>query len=115
MAQGMGMDVLVLKAGAFGGLLTGSPEDLGGDGITRRMPSIAGKQPVGGLAPQSTPVDAQCIEQFGTYHLHRGPCFLCRPAYSITDPLAVDVADLPDAPLLRDVRPWHKGSSAGSH
>ncbi len=24
-AQGMGMDVLVLKAGAFGGLLTGGP------------------------------------------------------------------------------------------
>ena len=58
-AQGMGMDALVLKTGAFGGLLTGSPENLGGDRMTRRMPSVAGKQPVGGLAPQSAPVDAQ--------------------------------------------------------
>ena len=30
-AQSVGMDALVLKAGAFGGLLTGGPEDLGGD------------------------------------------------------------------------------------
>ena len=29
-AQSVGMDVLVLKAGAFGGLLTGGPENLGG-------------------------------------------------------------------------------------
>ena len=49
-SQGMGMDVLVFKAGAFGGLLTGDPENLGGDRMTRRMPSIAGEQPVGGLA-----------------------------------------------------------------
>ena len=27
--QSLGMDVLVLKTGAFGGLLTGRPEDLG--------------------------------------------------------------------------------------
>ena len=40
-AQGMRMDVLVFKAGAFGGLLTGVPENLGGDRMTRRMPSIA--------------------------------------------------------------------------
>jgi hypothetical protein len=40
-AQSMGMDVLGLKAGAFGGLLTGVPENLGGDRMTRRMPSVA--------------------------------------------------------------------------
>jgi len=57
-AQSVGMDVLVLKAGAFGGLLTGVPENLGGDRVTRRMPSIAGEQPVGGLALQPAPVDA---------------------------------------------------------
>ena len=50
-AQSVGMDVLVFKAGALRGLLTGAPENLGGDRRTRRMPSIAGKQPVGGLAP----------------------------------------------------------------
>src|ERR1700730_5256970 len=50
-AQSMGMDVLVLKTGAFGGLLTGVPENLGGDRMTRRMPSAAGEQPIGGLAP----------------------------------------------------------------
>ena len=87
------MDVLVLKAGAFGGLLTGSPEDLGGDGITRRMRSIAGKQPVGGLAPQSTPVDAQCIEQFGTEHDIAVLASLAAPDMN-DRPLAVDVADL---------------------
>ena len=55
-AQGMGMDALVLKTGAFGGLLTGVPENPGGDRMTRRTPSVAGKQPVGGLAPKSAPV-----------------------------------------------------------
>jgi len=58
-AQSVGMDVLVLKAGAFG-----RPADrtcqrtFGGDRVTRRMPSIAGEQPVGGLALQPAPVDA---------------------------------------------------------
>jgi hypothetical protein len=63
------MDVLVFKAGAFGGLLTGDPENLGGDRMTRRMPSIAGEQPVGGLALQPVPVDAKGIEQFRADHL----------------------------------------------
>jgi hypothetical protein len=45
--QRMRMDVLVGEAGALGGRLTGNPEDLGGDGITCRMPSVAGKKPVG--------------------------------------------------------------------
>jgi hypothetical protein len=42
-AQSVGMDALVLKAGAFGGLPTGVPENLGGDGMTRCMASIAGE------------------------------------------------------------------------
>jgi len=58
-AQSVGMDVLVLKAGAFGGLLTGVPENLGGDRMTRCMPWIAGEQPVGGLALQPAPVDTR--------------------------------------------------------
>jgi len=57
-AQSVGMDALVLKTGTFGGLLTGVPEDLGGDRMTRRMPSVAGEQPIGGLAFQPAPVDA---------------------------------------------------------
>jgi hypothetical protein len=57
------MNALALKTGAFGGLLTGGPENLGGDRMTRRMPAVAGKQPVGGFAPKPAPVDAQCIEQ----------------------------------------------------
>ena len=40
-AQSVGMDVLMFKAGAFGGLLTGTPQDLGGDRITCGMPSVA--------------------------------------------------------------------------
>jgi hypothetical protein len=49
-AQSVGMNVLVFEAGALGGLLTGVPEDFGGDRTTRCMPSIAREQPVGGLA-----------------------------------------------------------------
>src|SRR5712671_3897715 len=67
-AQSVGMDVLVFKAGAFGGLLTGVPENLGGDRMTRRMPSIAGEQPVGGLALQPAPVGAQRPEQLRAEH-----------------------------------------------
>src|SRR5207248_9563380 len=67
-AQSVRMDVFVLKAGAFGGPLTGNPENLGGDRMTCCVPSVTGKQPVGGLAPQSTPVDAQGIEQLRAEH-----------------------------------------------
>ncbi len=51
-AQGMGMDALMLKAGAFGGLLTGMPGNLDGNRMTRRMPAVTGEQPIGGLALQ---------------------------------------------------------------
>jgi hypothetical protein len=67
-AQSVGMNVLVFKAGAFGGLLASVPENLGRDRMTRCMPSIAGEQPVGGLALQPAPVDAKGIEQFGAEH-----------------------------------------------
>src|ERR1700693_4697676 len=89
----MGMDVLVFKAGAFGGLLTGDPENLGGDRMTRRMPSVAGKQPVGGLALQPAPVDAQCIEQLRAEH---DIAVLAALTSSDTydHPLPVDIADL---------------------
>ena len=51
MSQGVRMDVPVLEAGAFSGDLAGSPEDLGGDRITCRVPAVAGKEPLLGLAP----------------------------------------------------------------
>ena len=92
-AQSVGMDVLVLKTGAFGGLLTGVPENLGGDRMTRRMPSVAGKQPVGGLALQPAPVDAQCIEQLRAEHDIAVLASLASPDMN-DHPLAVDIADL---------------------
>src|SRR6266852_4142615 len=66
--QGMGMDVLVFKPSALCGALAGCPKNLGGDRITRRVPSVAGKQPVGRLAPQPAPIDAQCLEQLRAEH-----------------------------------------------
>ena len=42
-AQSVGMNVLVFKAGAFGGLLASVPENLGRDRMTRCMPSVAGE------------------------------------------------------------------------
>src|SRR3989454_2226543 len=91
--QRMGMDVLVFKAGALRGLLTGTPENLGGDRMTCRMPSVAGKQPVGGLAPKSAPVDAQGVEQLRAEHDISVLASLASPDMN-DHPLAVDIADL---------------------
>src|SRR6266851_591665 len=93
MTQGVRMDALVLKACAFGRLLTGSPEHLGGDRMTRRMPSVAGKQPVRGLASESAPVHAQRIQQSLTQH-HVAVLASLAAADVNNHPLAVDVADL---------------------
>ena len=92
-AQSVRMDMLVLKTGAFGGLLTGSPEDLGGDRMTRCMPAVAGKQPVGRLAPESAPVDAQRIEQLRAEHDIAVLASLAAPNMN-DHALAVDIADL---------------------
>ena len=67
-AQGMRMDVLMLKAGAERGLLTGCLQHLGGDGTARRMPTVAGKQPLGGLVPKPAPVSSQRFKQRRTQH-----------------------------------------------
>jgi hypothetical protein len=48
-AQSVGMDALVLKTGTFGSLLTGVPENLGGNRMTRRMPSVPGNSQSVGL------------------------------------------------------------------
>ncbi len=92
-AQSVGMNVLVFKAGAFGGLLASVPENLGRDRMTRCMPSIAGEQPVGGLALQPAPVDAKGIEQFGAEHDIAVFAPLASPDMN-DHPLAVDIADL---------------------
>lgn len=92
-AQSVGMDLLVLKTGAFGGLLTGVPENPSGDRMTRRMPSVAGEQPIGGLAFQPAPVDAQSIEQLGAEHDITVLAPLASPDMN-DHALAVDVADL---------------------
>ena len=42
-AQSVRVDMLVRKAGSFGGVLTGRPEYLGCDRMTPRMPSVARK------------------------------------------------------------------------
>jgi len=45
------MDAPVIEAGAFGGNLAGTPENLGGDWVTCRVPAVAGEEPLPGLAP----------------------------------------------------------------
>jgi hypothetical protein len=56
-------------------------------------PSVAGKQPVGRLAPQLAPVDAQCIEQLRAEHDVTVLAALASP--DVNDhALAVDIADL---------------------
>ena len=87
------MDVLVFKTGAFSGQLRGAPQNLGGNRMTRRMPSVAGKQPVGGLAPKPAPVDAQRIEQLRAEHDIAVLASLASADMN-DHPLAVDIADL---------------------
>jgi hypothetical protein len=57
------------------------------------MPPVAGKQPVGGLASESAPVDAQRIEQLGAEHDVAVLAPLATPDMN-DHPLAVDIADL---------------------
>src|SRR6202023_905808 len=92
MTQGVRMDALMLKACAFGRLLTGGPEHLGGDRMTRRMPSVAGKQPVCGLASEPAPIHAQRVQQSRAQH-HIAILASLAAADVNNHPLAVD-ADL---------------------
>src|SRR5450755_2419209 len=57
-AQGVRMDMLMLQTSAERGLLARSPEHLGGYRTARRMPPVAGKQPLGRLVPKPAPVAA---------------------------------------------------------
>ena len=83
----------VLKASPFCGNLAGSPEDLGGDRVTCRVPTVAGKEPLLRLASEAVPVDAQRIEQLRAEHDIAVLGSLASPDMN-HHPLAVDVADL---------------------
>src|SRR5271168_2919853 len=93
MTQSVRMDAPMLKAGTFSSDLAGSPEDLGGDGITCRVPAVAGKQPLLRLAPETSPVDAKFLQQLRAEH---DIAVLAALALSDMDhhPLAVDVTHL---------------------
>ena len=58
MAQSVRMDVPVLKASPSCGNLQGSPEDLGGDRVTCRVPAVARKEPLLGLVPEAAPISS---------------------------------------------------------
>jgi len=55
--HGVRMDLPVLKACAFSGGLACGPEGLGGDGVTCRVPAVAGKEPLLRLAAQAAPLE----------------------------------------------------------
>src|ERR1700679_3339923 len=93
MTQSVRMDAPMLKARTFSSDLAGSPEDLGGDGITCGVPAVTGKQPLLRLAPETSPVHAKFLEQLRAEH---DIAVLAALALSDMDhhPLAVDVTDL---------------------
>ncbi len=106
-AKRMGMDMLVCETGTLGSQLTGRPEDLGGDRIACGMPSVAGKQPVGRLAPEAAPVNTQFFEQLRAEH--DIPVFAALAFPDMDDhPLAVNIADLQSgrfrAPCARGIK-----------
>ena len=85
--------MLVCETGTLGGVLTGSPQDLGGDRITCGMPSVAGKQPVRWLVPEPAPIDAQRVEQLRAEHDIAVLATFAAPDMD-DHPLAVDITDL---------------------
>src|ERR1700684_4665931 len=68
MTQSVRMDAPMLKARTFSSDLTGSPEDLGGDGITCRVPAVAGKQPLLRLVPGTPPGDEKVLHHPPGWH-----------------------------------------------
>ena len=93
MTQSVRVDAPMLKARTFSSYLAGSPEDLGGDGITCRVPAVAGEQPLLRLAPETSPIDAKFLQQLRAEH-----DIAVLAALALLDmdnhPLAVDVTDL---------------------
>src|SRR5450631_4124658 len=93
MSQSVRMDVPVIEAGSFGSNLAGTPQDLGGHRLAGCVPTVAGKEPLLRLAPESAPVSAQRIEQLRAEHYIAVLASLALPDVN-HHPLAVDVADL---------------------
>lgn len=91
--QGVRMDVLAFESGTFRRALAGCPKNLGGDRITGRVPSVAGKQPVGRLAPQPAPLDGKCTEKLGAEHDITVFAALASPNMH-DHALAIDITDL---------------------
>ena len=81
------------QADALSGILTGSPEDLGGDGITCGMPPVAGKQPLCRLASEPAPVSAQRFEKLRAQHDVSVQASLAAPNMD-NHALTVNIADL---------------------
>src|SRR5487761_1299761 len=92
-AQRVGMNAPVVETGALGGDLAGRPEDLGGHRLAGCVPAVAGKQPLLGLAPETSPVGAQLFEQLRAEH---DVAILAALALANMNhhTLAVDIADL---------------------
>jgi hypothetical protein len=87
------MDAPTLKAHTSSSDLADSPEDLDGDGITCRVPPVAGKRLLLRLTPETSPVDAVFLERVRAEH---DIAVLGALALSDMDhhPLAVDAIDL---------------------
>src|SRR5262249_23261196 len=87
----VGMDGVV-EARALSGSLTGVGRRFFGGRISRGMPTVAGKEPVGGCSWQPAPVLAQFFEQLGAEH--DVAVFAAFPSADMNHhALAVDVAD----------------------
>ena len=61
-AQSVGMNAPVVETSAFSSDLAGSPEDLGGDRVTCRVPAVAREEPLLGLTSEATPISSQRFE-----------------------------------------------------
>ena len=110
--QGMRMDVPVLKASANRGLLAGCPEHLGGDRTARRMPPVAGKQPLRSACAEARASRCAALRAAPGSASRRGPCGPCRRGCG--PPSAGCRCRSPSGePPLPGVLPWHTASSPG--
>ena len=87
------MNPPVVESGAFGGDLACGPENLSGDRVTCGVPSVAWEEPLLRLAPEATPVSAQCFKQLRAEHHVAVLAALALPDMN-HHALAVDVAHL---------------------
>src|SRR5262252_2154617 len=82
-----------VEARTLSGSVTRMPNRFRVDRVIRRMPTVAGKEPVAGFSPQPAPVLAQFLEQLGAEH--DIPVFAAFSSLDVNHhALAVDIADL---------------------